>query len=104
MAVHWSKEHGEGEEKGEKEMYRRMGCHAFLTSNLPITQENFVDFEDQEKEPGAEGQEESTAGGQEEENQEISFESMEVLGYKCGVVECGKVSIFILSSPNFPLI
>ena len=70
-------------------MYTSIPCPEFLTSNLLITHENFVDYEDDEDESS------KSQGGvlteEEDLGPDLSFEALEVLGYKCGVVECGKV-------------
>ena len=83
MAGHFVKEHGKPLE-GE-EVYTKMSCPTFQTSNIQISKEHFVDYEDGEEEE----KEQSSAFEQDEE--ELGSESLEVLGYKCGVVECGKV-------------
>merc|ERR1719430_2731187 len=83
MAGHFVKEHGKPRE-GE-EVYTKMSCPSFQTSNIQITKEHFVDYEDGEEE-GEENNKEI-----EQEDEELGSEAMEVLGYKCGVVECGKV-------------
>ena len=83
MASHFVKEHGKPKE-GE-EVYTKMSCPSFQTSNIQITKEHFVDYEDGEEE------EEENHKEIEQEDEELGSEAMEVLGYKCGVVECGKV-------------
>ena len=83
MAGHFVKEHGKPRE-GE-EVYTKMSCPSFQTSNIQITKEHFVDYEDGEEE------EEDNTKEAEQEDEELGSEAMEVLGYKCGVVECGKV-------------
>ena len=75
MEEHHASAHGplvEGEAA-----YSTLSCPAFLAADLPITKEHFVDFEEREE-----------VG---EEAEELGVEEVEVLGYKCGVVECGKV-------------
>ena len=82
-------------------MYTSIPCPEFLTSNLLITHENFVDYEDDEDESS------KSQGGvlteEEDLGPDLSFEALEVLGYKCGVVECGKVGALIItvSTPSF---
>merc|ERR1719323_633602 len=83
MAGHFVKEHGKPRE-GE-EVYTKMSCPAFQTSNIQISKEHFVDYEDGEEE------EKEQSPAFEQDDEELGSESLEVLGYKCGVVECGKV-------------
>ena len=76
-------------------MYTSTPYPKFLTSNLLITHNNFVDHEDDEDESS------KSQGGvlteEEDLGPDLSFEALEVLGYKCGVVECGKVSAAIMA-------
>ena len=76
-------------------MYTSIPYPEFLTSNLLITHENFVDYEDDEDESS------KSQGGvlteEEDLGPDLSFEALEVLGYKCGVVECGKVGAVIMA-------
>ena len=82
MAGHFVKEHGKP--RGGEEVYTKMSCPSFQTSNIQITKEHFIDYEDGEEE-------EDNIKEVEQEEEELGSEAMEVLGYKCGVVECGKV-------------
>ena len=75
MEEHHASAHGPAVE-GEA-AYSTLSCPAFLAADLPITKEHFVDFEEREE-----------VG---EEAEELGVEEVGVLGYKCGVVECGKV-------------
>ena len=79
MTEHHTASHGPLEEGVVP--YSTLSCPQFLASNATITKEHFVDFEEREERGEGELGVEEVMG----------VEEVEVLGYKCGVVECGKV-------------
>jgi len=93
MAQHWEKEHGVQGVHGD--IFKNLDTHTFLASNHNILQEKFVDFEHEEDFISAADDNldddvviDDTSGI---DDHEITFEELQVVGYKCGVPECQKM-------------
>lgn len=93
MTAHWEKEHGVQEVHGD--IFKNLDTQTFLASNHNIIHENFVDFEHDEDFATVVDENidddvviDDTSGV---DDHEVTFEELQVVGYKCGVPECQKM-------------
>jgi len=93
MTSHWEKEHGVQGVKGE--IFKNLDTHTFLASNHNIIHEHFVDFEHEEDYATVADDNieydvaiDDTSGV---DDHEVTFEELQVVGYKCGVPDCQKM-------------
>ena len=93
MTTHWEKEHGVP--KVHAEIFKNLDTQTFLASNHYIIHENFVDSEHEEDFASVvDDNIESDVTVDDTscvEDHDVTFEELQVVGYKCGVPDCQKM-------------